>query len=104
MTNKQDEGQRCGSEHFKAVLAASQVADIGNQARINTGTFRFMNWTSTEHHGWAEECLKFASERKPFRLDHVFGPKEEKVCDTFCAEHTFRQKKCGSSVLFTPIP
>jgi hypothetical protein len=63
-----------------------------------------MNWTSTQHAGWADQCRGFASKRMPFRLDHVAGQIEEVICDNLCAEHRFRQEKRGSSVLFTPIP
>jgi len=63
-----------------------------------------MSWTSTEHGAWEEKCREFAAERVAFRLDHVFGEKEEQICDSLCAEYNFRQKTCGSSILFTPIP
>jgi len=63
-----------------------------------------MNWTSTQHTGWADQCREFASKRMPFRLDHVSGNDEEAFCDKLCDEHNFRLEKCGSSVLFTPIP
>jgi len=64
----------------------------------------FMNWTSTQHAGWAEQCREFASKRMPFRLDHISGPKEVEFCDNLCAEQNYRQVTHGSSVVFTPGP
>jgi hypothetical protein len=68
------------------------------------GTLGFMNWTSTQHAGWEDQCREFASEQVPFRLDHVAGQKEEEICDKLCAENNFQNEKRGSSVLFTPVP
>jgi len=62
----------------------------------------FMNWTSTEHSKWAEQCRAFAIARKPFRLEHIFGKKEEAFCDDLCGEQNLRQEKHGAFVLFTP--
>jgi len=73
-------------------------------AAMYAGAVGYMNWTSTQHTGWEQECREFASQRMPFRLDHVCGEKEEEVCDRVAAEHNFRQQKRGSAVLFTPIP
>jgi hypothetical protein len=50
----------------------------------------FMNWTSTQHTGWTDQCREFASKRVPFRVDHVAGQKEDEICDSICAEHHFR--------------
>jgi hypothetical protein len=63
-----------------------------------------MNWTSTQHPGWAEQCRDFASKRMPFRLEHISGPKEEAFCDNLCEEQNYRQEKHGSFVVFTPNP
>jgi hypothetical protein len=68
------------------------------------GAFGFMNWTSTQHPQWADQCREFASTRQPFRLEHVFGKDEEAFCDKLCDEQNFRHEKHGSFVLFTPIP
>jgi hypothetical protein len=83
-----------------AMPAPSCLFQSENQA----GALGIMNWTSTQHSGWAEQCREFASKRTPFRLDHVAGQKEEETCVNFCAEHHFRRERRGSSVLFTPIP
>ena len=89
---------RCalGTADFDCALVAEDPA-------LYAGALGFMNWTSTEHPGWVEQCREFASKRMPFRLDHVSGQNEEKICDKLCAEHNFRQEKRGSAVLFTPI-
>jgi hypothetical protein len=68
------------------------------------GALSFMNWTSTQHTAWADQSREFASAQTPFRLEHVFGQKEQEICDNLCAEHNFRQEKHGSFVLFTPKP
>ena len=71
---------------------------------MHAGTLAFMNWTSTQHPGWVEQCREFASKGVPFRLDHVAGHKEEEICDKLCAQHKLRQERRGASVLFMPIP
>jgi hypothetical protein len=63
-----------------------------------------MNWTSTEHGGWVEQCRQFAIQEEPFRLDHVCGAKEEQMCEQLASECNLRAEKRGSSVLFTPLP
>lgn len=63
---------------------------------------KVMNWTSTQNTFWTDQCRAFATERAPFRLDHVFGPAETGFCDEFCKEHHYRLRKQGSSVAFTP--
>jgi hypothetical protein len=83
-------------------LECSLVAE--DRQDISWGAIGFMNWTSTQHPGWAEQFREFASKRVPFRVDHVAGQKEEEVCDNLCAEHHFLQERRGSSVLFIPIP
>jgi hypothetical protein len=62
-----------------------------------------MNWTSTQHSEWAEQCRTFASNRQPFRLEHVFGKKEEAFCDNLCDEQHLSKIRHGAFVLFTPI-
>ena len=66
----------------------------------------YMNWTSTQHPEWENQSREFASRQKPvpFRLDHVGSAAEEEFCDNLCAERNYRQEKCGSSVMFTPVP
>jgi len=73
-------------------------------AGVYAGALGIMNWTSTQHTGWEDQCREFASKRMPFRLDHVSGYKEEEICDNLAAEHIYRQEKRGSSILFTPMP
>jgi hypothetical protein len=63
-----------------------------------------MNWTSTQHPGWVEQCRQFATEDEPFRLDHVCGSKEEEACEQLASEHNLKLVKRGSSMLFTPLP
>jgi hypothetical protein len=77
---------------------------VAKTTGMYAGASGFMNWTSTQHSEWADQCREFASKRMPFRLDHVSGEKDEEICDNLAAEHNFRQEKRGSSVLFTPIP
>jgi hypothetical protein len=61
-----------------------------------------MNWTSTQHSTWADECGALASKREPFRLDHVATPVEKEFCDQLCSDSKYLQEKHGSSVTFTP--
>jgi hypothetical protein len=63
-----------------------------------------MNWTSTQHTNWTERCSEFAAQQLAFRLDHVAGKLERGFCTEFCAQHAYRQKPIGSSVLFSPPP
>ena len=68
------------------------------------GGMDFMNWTTTQNSDWPEECRRFAVNRQPFRLEHVFGKKEEDFCADLCIEQNLTQEKRGSFVLFTPAP
>jgi hypothetical protein len=61
-----------------------------------------MNWTSTQHTRWREQCEEFAARQQPFRLDHVAGALEKGFCTEFCTQREYRQKNIGSSVLFSP--
>ena len=89
--------ETCRKFHAPNVLLWSKAT------RTYPDTLGSMNWTSTQHPGWADQCLEFASKQMPFRLDHVSGQNEGEICDQLCAEHNFRQQKRGSSVLFTPV-
>ncbi len=92
------------SETNHPALLPSNALLCPKSTGMYAGAVGFMNWTSTEHAAWADECHEFASKRQPFRLEHVFGQKEKEICDDLCAEHKFRQEKHGSFVLFTPMP
>jgi hypothetical protein len=72
--------------------------------RDYAGALGFMNWTSTQHNEWADQCREFASNRQPFRLEHVYGKDEESFCDHLCEQQNYRQERHGAFVVFTPIP
>ncbi len=85
-------------------MPGNQGMFLSRAGKFSAMLGKVMNWTSTQNTFWADQCRAFATERAPFRLDHVFGPAETGFCDAFCKEYLYRQRKQGSSVAFTPEP